>query len=297
MRKYLLAILVIVLLSAGVVVGLILVKNKQIFNQKAFNQGGTATISISPATASFDRGTPYTVSVYFNTHGISINAVSFRIDYANPGIKASGITINPDLLSQSWTCPTKSIATDSSGVTDNIDLSCAFIQAGSGYSNNADTLLATFTVTASQVPANNPVAFSFDPDPILTVITQSSDSTDIALTPTSTGSFTINDVIAQSPTPTPIIVVGSPTPTPITTQAPTSSPTATPAPTSTSTAAAQATSTPVPTSTSIANATTTPKPSGTANPSLPVTGFDAPTVIGGISGVLLLIFGAAALIL
>ncbi|HWA51617.1 MAG TPA: hypothetical protein VG895_01010 [Patescibacteria group bacterium] len=290
MKKYLLAIIIIIILSAGVVVGLILLKSNKQFNQKAFNQNGTATVTISPATASIDLNTPQTVSVNFNTGGVLVNGISMQIDYSNIGIKASDIIINSDLLQQGWTCPVKSVSSD--GSTDNIKIGCAFTTAGTGYSNNSDTTIATFTITPSQVPPVNPVIFSFDSDPNLTVITLASDASDIALTPSSTGSFTINGAISQSPTPTPTVIVSTPTPTPSLIAAATD----TPVPTSTATTAPTSTATAAPTATATSSSSTA-LPTASPNTNLPVTGFDTPTIVGGGIGVTLLMFAAAALIL
>lgn len=286
MKKILLAILVIVLLSAGVVVGLILVNQQQIFKQKAATPTGTSKVSIKPATGNFSLNSPNTISVYFNTANISISGVSIRLTYSNLGVTASGIQIDPGLLgSGDWTCPVKS--TSANGSTGQVDISCINTSTA-GYSNNADTLLGTFTLTASQVPVINPLIVSFDSQN--SIITQKSDGSDILLTPVSTGSYTITSSISQGPTATPISIVPSPTATP--TPGPTApGATATPIPTATATAiGATATPTASPTDTPVGQ---TPGPT---NPPIPVTGFDTPTIIGAAAGVMLLIFGAAALI-
>ncbi len=289
MKKILLGLLVIILLSAGVVVGLILVQQKQIFKQKAATPTGTATVSVKPATATFQRNVPNTVSVYFNTANISISGVSIRLTYSNLSVAASGIQIDPALLGATgdWTCPVKS--TTATGSTGQVDISCINTSTA-GYSNSSDTLLATFVLTASQVPLQNPLIVSFDPQN--SIITQKSDGSDILLTPASTGSYLIADAIGGSPTATPVPVIGSPTPTPTAgpTQAPGATATPTPVPTATATA------TPTTAATTNPNATATATTSAT-NPPIPVTGFDTPTLIGAAVGVMLLLFGAAALIL
>ncbi len=269
MRKYLLAILVIILLSAGVVVGLLLVQQRQIFNQKASSPTGTATVSITPAIASFERNVAHPISVYFNTKGLLVSGVKIQLTFSNLGVTASGIQISSGLISSGdWNCPVKSVT--SLGSTGQIDISCVNTSP-IGYSNNVDTLLATFNLLATEVPVVNPLIVSFDP--VQTTLTQKSDSADIALTPASTGSYTITDTIAGSPTPTSIVFVTSPTSTP------------------NSTLLAQATSTP----TAIATATATVAAIPT-KPPIPVTGFDTPTIIGAVGGGLLLLVGALVLI-
>jgi len=285
-------ILVLVLVG-GVVVGLLLVQQQQVFKQKASTPTGTSTLTIQPATASFERGTSNPISLYFNTHGISVSGINVRLTYSNLGVTASGINTSDLTSSGDWSCPVKTVT--SNGSTDEIDIVCTN-SAPAGYSNNVDTLLATFNLTASQVPIQNPLIISFDPAG--TTVTQKSDGADIALTPSSIGSYTITDTLAGSPTASPIIVVASPTATPTGSAlalAATATPTATAtvAPTATATATtsvfATVTPTPVPTATAFgATPTASPFP-------MPVTGFDAPTVIGAIGGVSLLIIGALAL--
>lgn len=292
MKKYLLALVVILVLSGGVIAGLFLVKNTAIFKPQASTPNGQATVSIQPATATFTRNTPNTISIYFNTKNLSISGIAVSLNYSNLAVKATNIQINPDLTSTGdWNCPVKSVP--SSGSTDSVDIACLNTTTG-GYSNSTDTLLATFTLTASQVPDQNPLVMSFDPQN--SKITQKSDATDILLTPSGTGSYTIVDTIAQGPTPTPIIIVASPTPTPTAgpTQAPGATATPTPVPTDTPTAVPGATATPIPTATATAipvGATATP-----TKPPLPVTGFDTPTIVAGMGGGLLLLISAAALI-
>lgn len=275
MRKYLLWIILVVILIGGVVVGLLLVQQQQIFKQKASTPTGTATVSIQPATGSFERGTSNSISVYFNTHGISVSGVNVRITYSNLGVLASQINTLQLTSGGDWVCPVKTVTT--SGSTGEIDIVCKN-SAAAGYSNNADTLLATFNLTASQVPIQNPLIVSFDAAG--TSITQKSDGADIALTPNSTGSYTITDVIAGSPTATPIVVVSSQKATP-TGSALALAATATPLLIATATPFATAT----------LGATFAP-----TNPPIPVTGFDTPTILGVAGGILLLVLGGAVLI-
>ncbi|SRR5260221_3761556 len=268
MKNILIGILIILILGAGLGVGLLLVNQQAIFKQKAATPTGTGGVSIQPATSSFERNTPYPISIFFNTHSISVSDVTVRLTFSNLSAGASNIQISPTLLSDgSWSCPVKTISTV--GSTTEVDIKCV-TSSDAGYSNSANTLLATFNITATQVPVVNPLIVSFDPQS--SIMTQKSDGSDILLTPASTGSYTITDTIAGSPTASPLIVVASSSPTPLGTI----NPTITPIPTATASGSA----TPIPTQ----------KP-------IPVTSFDAPTIIAGAGGVLLLIFSAAALIL
>lgn len=282
MKKYLLIIVVILLLAGGMVAGLLLVQQQQIFKQKASNPTGTANVSISPSQQTFQRNTSYPVSVSFNTKGVLVSEVDVRLTYSNLGVDASNITISQDLLtSGDWNCPVKSVT--STGSTGQIDINC-LNSAAAGYSNNSDTLLATFDLKATQVPIENPLIVSFDPT--ATVIKQKSDGTDIALTPSSTGSYTITDTLAGSPTASPLVIVASPTASPL------SGATSSPTPLAT----AGPLITPTPTYTS--NPIYTPVASaGATLPPVPVTGFDAPTILGVAGGGILLLIGVFALIL
>lgn len=273
MRKFVIGFLVLAILGVGVFVGLLLVQQQQIFKQKAAVPTGTATVSIQPAQASFQRNTPNTISIYFNTAGTLVSGVSVRLTFSNLGVTASSIQISPDLLSSgNWSCPIKSIS--SQGSTGQVDISC-INTAEAGYSTQTDTFLASFSLTATQVPVVNPLIVGFDTQQ--SIITKKSDGSDILLTPQSTGSYTITDIIAQSPTASPLLVFTSPTATPLGGLLPTITPTPT----------ATASSTPT-----FFTATT----SATVPP-IPVTGFDTPTIIGAAAGALLLLISTLVIIL
>ncbi|CAN5331480.1 hypothetical protein BH10PAT1_BH10PAT1_0170 [soil metagenome] len=277
-RNILVGILIVLILGTGLVVGIFLVQQNQLFNQKASSPSGTGTVSLSPATGTYDINSTNPVSIYFNTNGVSVSGITVGITYSNLSMTASNIQIGQTLLAGGdWACPVKNIT--ATGSTSEVDLACVNTSPA-GFSSTSDTLLGTFDLTANNVPVLNPLIISFVSEN--TVMTQKSDGTDIALTPSSTGSYTITNNISESPTPTGLIVVASPTPTDSATAAPSGS----------------ATASPTPTSSPLASATNSPtsNPSAT-NPPLPVTGFDTPTIIGGVAGVLLLIISAAALIL
>src|SRR5260221_10824207 len=257
MKNILIGILIVLILGAGLVVGILLVNQQQIFKQKAATPTGTATVSIQPAQASFERNAANPISVYFNTKSLSISAISVRLVFSNLGVTASNVQVGQNLLSDgTWSCPVKSIS--SVGSSAQVDINCV-ISADAGFSSNTDTLFATFNLTASQVPVVNPLIVSFDSQN--SMMTQKSDGSDILLTPVGTGSYTITDTIVTSPTASPLIVVESSSPTPAGTLNPTSSP----IPTATATTSALPTTTPLPTQQPI-----------------PVSGFDTPTIIAGV---------------
>ncbi|HSX49158.1 MAG TPA: hypothetical protein VLE44_02775 [Candidatus Saccharimonadales bacterium] len=289
MRKFVIGGIIVAILVIGVVVGIILVQQQQIFKQKAAVPTGQATVSVKPETSSLIRNTAYPISVYFNPAGIPISQVNVRLTFSNLGITASNIQINPILAaSTDWTCPVKSVS--ATGSTGQIDITCTN-SSPSGFTASADTLLATFNLTATEIPVINPLILSFDPQ--ISTITQKSDGSDVLLIPTATGSFTITEAVAQSPTASPILVVASPTATPLgATLVPSATPTATATATASPLALAPLTPTPFPTVTPVSTA------SGIATaPPIPVTGFDIPTIIGVAGGIILLLTGLAIFII
>lgn len=292
MRKFVIGGIVIAILVIGVVVGIILVQQQQIFKQKAAVPTGQATVSIKPETASFVRNTAYPISVYFNPAGIPISQVNVRLTFSNLGVTASNIQINPVLLgSTDWSCPVKSVS--ATGSTGQIDITCTN-SSPSGFTASADTLLATFNLTATEVPVVNPLILSFDPQ--ISTITQKADGKDVLLTPVSTGSYTITEAVAQSPTATPIVVLASPTATPLggaLSVIPT--PTATATATASPLALASLSPSPFPTATPL-NALATASPIAT-KPPIPVTGFDTPTIVAVAAGLVLLLAGVGIFIL
>lgn len=292
MRKFVIGGIVIAILVIGVVVGIILVQQQQIFKQKAAVPTGQATVSIKPETASFVRNTAYPISVYFNPAGIPISQVNVRLTFSNLGVTASNIQINPVLLgSTDWNCPVKSVS--ATGSTGQIDITCTN-SSPSGFTASADTLLATFNLTATEVPVVNPLILSFDPQ--ISTITQKADGKDVLLTPVSTGSYTITEAVAQSPTATPIVVLASPTASPLAgALSATPTPTATATATASPLALASLTPTPFPTSTPL-NALATASPIAT-KPPIPVTGFDTPTIVAVAAGLVLILAGVGIFIL
>lgn len=287
MKKALIGILIVVILGLGLVVGIFLVGQTQIFKQKASSPTGTATVSLTPSQGNFQVNSVNSISVNFNTKGILISGVAMRITFSNLSAKASNIAINQSLLSSGdWTCPVKTVS--DSGPIEEVDISCANTNTA-GYSTSTDTVLATFDFTPSSVPVVNPLTLSFDP--IETKITQKSDASDIALTPTSTGSYTIIGSLATSPTPTSPVIVVSPTAT-ATNQAtynPIPTPMLTPTPTGSTFS--------FPTATATTTSYVVPTPTSSSRPPIPVTGFDTPTIILGLGGILLVIIAGGILIL
>ncbi len=221
-KKVVVALAITIIILLGTVTGIILVRQRQEIREKAAVPTGQATVSISPSTGTFNVGEDFTATVSFNTAGIPISAVATKLTYpysgSTPEISAT-IEINSALLtSGDWTCPIRTV-TPKEGLV-NIDIACVNTTI-TGFEAAGDTTLATIRFTVNEVPATNPTKVSFDPEQ--TIITRKSDGTDIALTPSSQGVYTIS---GGGPTASP---TASPSPSP--TAEPTAAPTVTPSPT------------------------------------------------------------------
>jgi hypothetical protein len=277
-RRIILSILGILIIIGGVVAGVILIRQRQQLQKEAAVPGGQATVTVSPESGTFNVGETFTVSVFFNTAGISISSVNVRLRYPFTGVSAeitaSNVQINSALTSSGdWNCPTKNVTSEGGNV--NIDIGCANIGA-SGYSTNTNTLLATFDLTATRTPVNNPTVSTFDPTN--SIITQKSNGQDILRIPSgpgSTGTYTIGG--QAEPTQTPSATPTGPRISPSVT------PTGTIRPTSTSTPTLRLTATP----TSTTSAALTPTSTGKGG--LPEAGVSAPTLFGIGAGALLII--------
>jgi hypothetical protein len=217
-RRVVLSILGVIVLVGGVVAGVFLIKQRQQLINKAAVPGGLATVSLFPTSGTFNVGDTFPVSVYFNTSGIAISGITIRLTYpysgVSPEVTASNIFINPMIeRSSDWNCPTKTVSAEGGNVI--VDIACANIGA-SGYSNNADTLLATFDLTVGKTPATNPLVLRFDTSQ--SIITQKSNGQDILNIPdpnSASGVYTISGGTLPTNTPIPTSTIGStPTPTP-----------------------------------------------------------------------------------
>lgn len=284
-KKLLLALVGIAILIAGVVAGVLLLQQNQDIRKEASGPGGTATISISPESGQFEVGEEFEVDVSFNPKGISISTIAVRLSYTfeggDPEILAKTPQISSDLLSTGdWACPIKKVDIGNSIV--NIDISCAYTTT-TGFSSESNVLLATIPFTAKE-ETTNPVNLEFDT--IQSIITQKSDASDILLTPTSTGSYSVGSSGTSLQTTTP-----TPTPTPTTPpggdDSGSENPTLTPAPTATDSIS----------SGSGGNTqTTTPTPKATAPSDLPESGVSLPTFIALGAALILLGLSVAVII-
>jgi hypothetical protein len=273
-RRVVFSLLGILILIGGVVAGVRLIQQRQELIKQAAVPGGQAKVSLFPTSGMFNVGDTFPVSVYFNTSGVFISGITIRLTYpysgVNPEVTSSNISINPIIeRSADWNCPTKLVSAEGGNVI--IDIACANIGA-SGYSNNADTLLATFDMAVGRVPSVNPLILRFDTSQ--SIITQKSNGQDILNIPdpeTARGVYTISGGVVPTNTPTPTTIPGN-----LPTATPTLAPTATMILTGTATPTLRPTSTPQITQT-------------TKGEELPSAGVSTPTYVGLGLGVLLII--------
>src|SRR3989344_2424663 len=193
-----LAVAIIVLIATFSVVYFI--KDRQLFAKKASVPTGTATVSLTPATATLNIDQPLTVTVNVNPAGVLISGIAIRLKYNfsgdTPQVMASNIQIAPGIsASDQWSCPVKSVIPSAGQVS--VDMACINTST-EGFTASLPITFATFSLTASQVPPGNSLTVSFDP--LKSIITRKSDGEDILLTPSSTGIYSVN---AASPTSTP----------------------------------------------------------------------------------------------
>jgi hypothetical protein len=226
-KKILVALLIIVVAIGGFVAGLMLLQEQQEIREEASTPTGTATVSISPESGNYNVGDTINASIYFDPKGVIINGVAVRLTYpfsgSSPEVTVTSIEVSSSLLSSGdWTCPTQDSSL--SGDIVIIDVACANTSA-SGFTANADTLLANIRLNVVRTPQASPFVIRFDN--ARSVITRKSDNQDVLLVPTSSGTYTI---AGSGPTATPTSgVTGTVTPSPIltTTLTPTASPTGT----------------------------------------------------------------------
>jgi hypothetical protein len=226
-KKLIIALLIIVVAVGGFAAGLVLLNQRQNISEQAAVPGGQAEVSISPSTGDFKVNDTISAKVSFNPANIDISGVAVRLTYpfagSTPEISVASIQINSALTSSgNWTCPTQTSSQEGGSVL--IDIACANTSA-SGFTANADTLLATINLKVNSKPSVQPFILRFDP--ALSVITRKADNQDILLIPTSTGTYTVGGGTVETGTPTPTSKL-SPTATPKLTTTPTKTVTASP---------------------------------------------------------------------
>ncbi|CAN5331446.1 hypothetical protein BH10PAT1_BH10PAT1_0160 [soil metagenome] len=206
MKKYLLTVLILLILSVGLVVALFLVRQNQALKEHASSPTGQGTITLAPASVTHYVGETFPTTIKINTASSAISSLAFRISYpysgSNPALEivdSNGNVSNqifPDSsLSSSgnWSFPIKSV-TRANGVVI-IDFA-AINTTLTGFSASSDTAIATIYFKATAAANTNPIVLSFDP--AQSQMQTKSNTTDILKTPVN-ASYTITaDTIAPA---------------------------------------------------------------------------------------------------
>lgn len=256
------SLVTLIVLSAGIIAGLLLVKQPQDIREKASVATGTAKLYITPETKTISGGETFTTTILFDTAGIAISGLTVKLEYpftgSEPPISITNVEINPSLiLDDNWDFPYKNFS--EAGGTGKVEIA-GLSASTSGYTTGGQENLATVTFKGNGAGTIN-VAFNATES----VMASKTEGKDILLIPQSSGTYIVSGGSATA------------TPTGSATASPTSSSLATvsPSPTTSGTASA----TPIPTA-----------------PPVPETGVGNSTLITAATG-LLLIIGAVVLAL
>lgn len=161
MKKYLLPIFILSVLTVGLAASFLLVKQTQNLKNKAAVSNGVGSVSLVPSTSTIYPSGTLSANLKFNTGGAVVSTVSVRISYpytgsaptldvvdANGNVSSqvfpdSGLTSTGD-----WSFPVKSVTRANGRVT--IDLAAIDTNVN-GFSSTSDTNLATIYFKASGV--------------------------------------------------------------------------------------------------------------------------------------------------
>lgn len=262
MKKFLtakvgLSVLSVFLLIAGVVAGVQLVRQPQLFEQDA---APATTLELRASNENPAVNEEFTVDVYINTGGNAVIGSELYISFDNSNIEVLGIA-KGDFLSAAEE-QTRTVDNSSRRVTYILFLTTqSTAVSGSG-------VLATMNVRALQ---SGSTTLSFTSDTLVAAVGE-----DVGQNVLANGiSETVNvaSVVEETPTPTTGVGTGdltnTPTTTPVPTNSPTPNPTSSSTPTPTTGSGGGSTATPSPSPTRVPSNTSTPtirKTSGTPNP-------------------------------
>ena len=133
---------------------------------------GTGSISVDPLTVTKPVSQVFPAVLNFNTNGIPISSLTFRLTYPYTGSVPELDVVNqtgsptsviypapPFDSSPDWSFPVNSVTKSNGFVT--IDFAAANTSTA-GFSNTTDQALVTIFLKAASVPAINPVNLTFD---------------------------------------------------------------------------------------------------------------------------------------
>jgi hypothetical protein len=199
-KKTLSVIASLVVIGAGLMVGVVLVRQRQLIRKEAAVPKGVAETWLDPEQQSVDIGDTFTVDIMFSTAGRAISGIDILLSYsysgAEPPLSVTDIQLNSaegfenDSL---WSFSQISYkALD--GVAQVQIAGANFISEG--YTTDG-TLLATLTFSAD---SEGSITVSFDP--LNSIITETITAEDILLIPTSVGVYTVQAAATATPIPT-----------------------------------------------------------------------------------------------
>ena len=122
----------------------------------AFKSGGTATMTVSPASGTIPIGQEYAVDVLFNTKNIPVSSMQFRvlIPVVNSDIEVIRTEYNTGISGCSSAFATSKV------IGDLIQVDVAGVcLSTTGFSTNANTKLATITVKAKKDFSSKSIQF------------------------------------------------------------------------------------------------------------------------------------------
>lgn len=284
MKKLALTFLVIILLMAGIGIGVYLVRQNQNFREKA---APSSSLILEASTSTPNVGDTFTVSSNIQTGTNQVIAVEMHITFDETIVEAQGATPGSFLSSPQFIGP---------AIDNNHGTLSYTVYVDSGVSGSqGDGTVAVFTFKSKQA-GNTTIAFSSDtliggvggdpssPDSAINLLTGTTpaivniQAAQATATPTTQSTGTPTPTTHATFTVTPTSVTGTSTPT----TAPGSTATNTPTTTTGSTSSTANTNTPTPSNSAIAaNPTTTA--------TLPDSGASIPTLFGIGLGALVLI--------
>ncbi len=195
-KKLIFSVLGLLLLTGGLIAAIFIVGKQIIFQNKAFTETGTATLTVSPSSGTKNVGDIFPVNFKFATVGATENGVSTvqfvfsfpsNLDLVNSsGNPVNQLTIDPAFTTTGtkWTFPFNTV-TRSAGIVT--------VQFSGIYSDTVGYMTAIpLTLATAHLKAVSSGVANFTFDPVNTVIlTKGYPTQDILKTPDSV-SFTIS---------------------------------------------------------------------------------------------------------
>lgn len=214
-NKIITGAILFLVLTGGLIAGLLLVARPQLFQQKASVSGGVAKAYLSPESKDINAGDTFPVKVYFDTGGVAISAFMVQLEYSysgsEPPITATSIDINQDLVTNDmWDFPIKSVNIVGGKAVIKI---AGFSNSIDGFNSGGQKELATLNFRGNSTGS---ITVSFNSTE--SKITKKADGADTLMVPQSSGTYSVAGSYTPTPSPTPYPTVSpdySPTPVPI----------------------------------------------------------------------------------